>query len=482
MPIAATESLDSLAWLPLERVAALVARRKISPVELVELALARIDRFNPQTNAFLTVVADKARAAARIAEREIVRRRYLGPLHGIPISLKDNIATRGVRTTAGSKILSDFIPAEDAAVARKLRRAGAILLGKTNMHEFAYGVTTENPHYGPVRNPWACDCIAGGSSGGSAAALAAGLGWGSAGSDTGGSIRIPAALCGVVGLKPTFGRVSVYGVVPLSRSLDHVGPLASSVAGVAILLGAMAGEDARDQQVTNRPVPDYSAALRRPLGQLRLGWPRHFFFDRLDEAVRRAVENAAEEFERLGARIREVSLPHVAGSLDPSADIAMAEASAYHLAAGYFPARAVEYGEDVRRLLERGLAVRAVDFMRAREYRKALASDFHSAWQEVDLLVAPTTPIPAPSLGARLVQVGSAEESVRAALLRLCRPANFVGIPAISLPCGFTKEGLPIGLQLLARHWGEARLLRAASAYERAVGWYGRRPSGLSAF
>jgi aspartyl-tRNA(Asn)/glutamyl-tRNA(Gln) amidotransferase subunit A len=480
MSIAARKSSDDLAWLPLERLAALVGGRKVSPVELVELALARIERLNPRTNAFLTVAAEEARAAARVAEREITRRRYHGPLHGIPISLKDNIATRGVRTTAGSKILADFLPAEDATIARKLRRAGAILLGKTNMHEFAYGVTTENPHYGPARNPWALDRITGGSSGGSAAALAAGMGWGSMGSDTGGSIRIPAALCGVVGLKPTFGRVSGYGVVPLSRSLDHFGPLASSVAGAAMLLGAVAGGDRRDELAAARFVPDYSAGLRRSrLAGLRLGRPRDFFFDRLDEPVHRAIESAAREFQRLGARIREVSLPHVAGSLDPSTEIAMAEATAYHLGAGYFPARAEEYGEDVRRLLERGLQVRAVDFLRALESRKAVAADFDSAWGEVDLLFAPATPIPAPRLGTRLVRIGTSEETVRAALLRLCRPANFVGIPAISLPCGFTEEGLPVGLQLLARPWDEARLLRAASAYERATGWQERHPPGL---
>jgi aspartyl-tRNA(Asn)/glutamyl-tRNA(Gln) amidotransferase subunit A len=480
MSIAAKKSSDELAWLPLERLAALVAGRKVSPVELVELALGRIERLNPRINAFLTVMAEEARAAARLAEREIMRGRYRGPLHGIPISLKDNIATRGVRTTAGSKILADFLPAEDAVAAQKLRRAGAILLGKTNMHEFAYGVTTENPHYGPARNPWALDRVPGGSSGGSAAALAAGMGWGSMGSDTGGSIRIPAALCGVVGLKPTFGRVSSSGVVPLSRSLDHVGPLASSVAGVALLLGGAAGDEVGDELASAKPVPDFSAGLRRSrLAGLRLGRPRDFFFAGVDEGVRRAVENAAREFERLGARIREVSLPHVAASLDSSAAIGMAEATAYHLGAGYFPARAGDYGEDVRRLLERGLQVRAVDFLGALEYRKAVVADFDSAWQQVDLIFAPATPIPAPRLGVRLVRIGSTEETVRAALLRLCRPANFAGIPAISLPCGFTEEGLPIGLQLLARPWDEARLLRAASAYERAAGWRNRHPPGL---
>jgi aspartyl-tRNA(Asn)/glutamyl-tRNA(Gln) amidotransferase subunit A len=479
MSIAAKKSSEELAWLPLERLAVLVARRKVSPVDLVELALARIERLNPQTNAFLTVLADQARQAARRAEREIARRRYRGPLQGIPISLKDNIATRGVRTTAGSKILADFVPAEDATVARRLGRAGAILVGKTNMHEFAYGVTTDNPHYGSARNPWALERTPGGSSGGSAAALAAGMSWGSLGSDTGGSIRIPAALSGVVGLKPTFGRVSAAGVIPLSRSLDHVGPLASSVAGAAILLGAIAGADPRDEFSVAKPVPDYSAGLRRPLGRLRLGRPREFFFDRIADGVARAVEEAAREFERLGARIREVSLPRVARALELGTQIAMAEATAYHQSAGYFPARDHEYGEDVRRLLERGLGVTAVDFLRAVEERRAVAAEFEAAWELVDVIFSPTTPTPAPLWGQKLVRIGGAEETVRAALLRLCRPANFVGVPALSLPCGFTEDGLPVGLQLQGRAWDEARLLRVAYAYEQATGWHERHPSGL---
>ena len=246
---------NELAFLPVERLAPLVARGKISPVELVEATARRIERQNPALNAFLTVTIESALDEARRAEREIRRGRRRGPLHGIPISLKDNIWTRGVRTTAGSKILADFVPGEDATVVRRLRRAGAIVIGKTNLHEFAYGVTTENPHYGPARNPWDTRRMTGGSSGGSAAALGAGIGWGSIGSDTGGSVRIPPSLCGVVGLKPTFGRVSCYGVVPLSVSLDHVGPLATSVTGAAWLLGAIAGRDARDAFTRNAPAP-----------------------------------------------------------------------------------------------------------------------------------------------------------------------------------------------------------------------------------
>ena len=265
---------ESLAFLSIAALSSLLRQKKLSPVELTRLLLDRIERLNPQLNAFLTITADRALVDARRAEKEILARRWRGPLHGIPISLKDNICTRGIRTTAGSKVLEDFVPDQDATVARRLRRAGAVLLGKTNLHEFAYGVTNVNPHLGPARNPWALDRIPGGSSGGSAAAIASGLCFASIGSDTGGSIRIPAALCGIVGFKPTFGRVSCHGVIPLAPSLDHTGPLARSVADVAILLRAIAGRDSLDPTASSRPVPDYSQLLHRKLIRFRLGWPR----------------------------------------------------------------------------------------------------------------------------------------------------------------------------------------------------------------
>jgi aspartyl-tRNA(Asn)/glutamyl-tRNA(Gln) amidotransferase subunit A len=468
----------ALAFLPIAELARLVAKGKVLPVQLVEIALARIARLNPRLNAYLTVVEEAARSAARTAEREIRGGRYRGPLHGIPVALKDNIWTRGVRTTAGSKILREFVPAEDATVASRLRRAGAILLGKTNLHEFAYGVTTENPHYGPARNPWAPERTPGGSSGGSAAAVAAGMCWASLGSDTGGSIRIPAALCGIVGLKPTFGRVSCHGVVPLARTLDHVGPLARTVTDAAIMLHAIAGRDPRDPFAIARPVPAYPRELRRPLGKTRLGWPRDYFFDRVDEEIRGALEQAAREFERLGVSMEEVSLPHLGEWAEPSNVIALVEASNDHEAAGYFPARAAEYGEDVRKRLEKGGEVRAVDYVRAIALRQQAQKEFAAVFACVDAILAPTVPIAAPPISQKLVSIGGEQESVRAALLRLNRPANFVGIPAISLPCGFTREGLPLGLQLLGGAWDEARLLRIAYAYEQATEWHRRHPDG----
>ncbi|MBI3669919.1 MAG: Asp-tRNA(Asn)/Glu-tRNA(Gln) amidotransferase subunit GatA [Acidobacteria bacterium] len=472
-----------IAFWSIEKLARLIEKKKVSPVELVEMLLRRIGQQNPRLNAFLTVTAERALSEARRTEKEIFglrgRAHYRGLLHGIPVALKDNIWTRGIRTTAGSKILREFVPAQDATVVRRLQQAGAVLLGKTNLHEFAYGVTTNNPHFGPTRNPWDLTHIPGGSSGGSAAAVAAGLCFASVGSDTGGSIRIPAALCGIVGLKPTFGRVSCHGVVPLSASLDHVGPLARTVADAAILLRVIAGRDPYDASITAQRVPEYAAKLRKPVRGLRLGWPRDFFLDRVGDEIRRAIEQVAREFERLGATIEEVSLPRVAASGDAGNHIALVEARHYHESQGWFPARAADYGEDVRKRLQAGADVRAIDYLAALEVRKQVRQDFAAAFTRVDALLVPTTPIAAPAIDAAVAKIGAEEEPVRSALLRLNRPANFAGVPAISIPCGFTREHLPIGLQLIGPMWGEAQLLRIASAYERATEWHTQYPPGL---
>ncbi len=465
----------------LEDLAPLVARGAVSPVELVDVAARRIARLNPRLNAFLAVSVETARRQALRAERELRGGKRRGPLHGIPISLKDNIWTRGVATTAGSRLLAGYIFAEDATVARRLRQAGAIVIGKTNLHEFAYGVTSENPHYGPVRNPWDTSRMTGGSSGGSAASLAAGLAWGSVGSDTGGSVRIPPSLCGVVGLKPTFGRVSCYGVVPLSVSLDHVGPMATSVTAAAWLLSAIAGRDRRDPATGLTPITpvDFSRSLRRPLGPVRIGLPREHFFEGISPDVAASVEAAARAIERLGAKIEEVSLPEVGRLVENAAEIAFAEARNFHESAGYFPARADEYGEDVRRLLERGGEIRAANYLADVERMRQARRDWNRTIEGLDTLLVPATPIAAPLLGQRTVEINGREETVRAALLRLCRPANFTGAPALVLPCGFTREGLPVGLQLIGPLWGEERLLRIGYAYEQATSWHDRHPDSI---
>ncbi|MGD1210673.1 MAG: amidase [Candidatus Acidiferrales bacterium] len=470
----AARSQTGLAFLSIEQASQLLRRKEISPLELVDASLARIERLNPALNAFLTILAEPARRQARALAREIRRGRWRGALHGIPISLKDNFWTRGIRTTAGSKILGDFVPDADSDVAASLARAGAILLGKTNMHEFAYGITSENPHYGPVHNPWARDRISGGSSGGSVASVASGMCFASVGTDTGGSIRIPSALCGIVGLKPTFGLVSVEGSVPLAMSFDHAGPVARSVADACIMLEAIAGKYPKGETR-----PDSRKLRKNRPRRFRLGWPKEFFFERLDSEVRQLVEAAGKLFESsLGARIRESSLPRLAGAIDVATNVVVGEASYYHETQGYYPALADGYGDDVRGHLQWGHDLRAVDYLRGVAKRREIEEDFAAAFEHVDVILAPTSPIPAPPIGASEVRVaGERETTVRAELLRLTRPANLTGQPAISIPCGFTREGLPVGLQLIAPKWAEARLLSIALAYEEATGWHNRHPN-----
>lgn len=466
-------SESELAFLSIEQAARLLRRREISPLDLVEASLARIERLNPSLYAYLTVLPESARRQAKAAEREILRGCARGPLHGIPISLKGNFWTRGIRTSAGSKILADFVPQADSEVAKKLARAGAILLGKTNMHEFAYGITGENPHYGSSRNPWARERVSGGSSGGSAVAVSTGMGFVSVGTDTGGSIRIPSALCGIVGLKPTFGLVSTAGVVTLAASFDHAGPIARSVTDACILLEAIAGKYPRGETR-----PDHRKLRRIRPRRFRIGLPKEFFFERLDAEVRRMVEAAAKKFESLGARVEQVSLPRLTGAIDQASLLVVAEINEYHESQGYYPAQASEYGDDVRQHLETGHRLLAVNYLRALPKRREIVEDFQAAFQEVDVILAPTSPIPAPRIGEPTARApGQSESIVRAELLRFTRPANQTGFPALSMPCGFTRAGLPVGLQLMAPRWGEARLLAIALAYEEATDWHKKHPN-----
>jgi len=464
-----------LAFASIEEVGALFRKRKVSPVELTQLMLERIARIDAKLNAYLTVCAELALAQAKKAEAELLGRRGKrqdrGPLHGIPISLKDNISTAGVRTTAGSRVLRDSVPVEDAKVATELREAGAVLLGKTNMHEFAYGVTSNNPHFGAVRNPWDTQRIPGGSSGGSAAAVTAGLCYASIGTDTGGSIRIPAALCGVVGLKPTLGRVSVAGTIPLSPRLDCVGPLARSVSDVARMAGPIFEMRKGEKKLE-------SAMRAAGKKKLRLGVPPEFMKDEMSAEVRGAFEAAMKELEHQGARRVEVSIPLVRGTEDAGNQIAWAEATHYHEQAGWFPAKAAEYGDDVRARIEAGGKVTATAYLGALATREDFIKQLHNALEEneLDALAAPTTPIAAPMIGEEKTAIGSKTYSTRALLLRFNRPANLAGVPAISIPCGRTSEGLPIGLQLIGAVGDEALLLQIAQRFERSFGGLGRPP------
>ena len=468
---------SELTFLSIEQAARLLRRKEISPLDLVDIALARIERLNPSINAFLTVVADRARKQARLAERELLgkkrgsRSNITSPLFGIPIALKDNLYTRGTRTTAGSKILENFIPKQDSEVAARLHQAGAILLGKTNMHEFAYGITNENPHYGPVHNPWATERTSGGSSGGSAAATSAGMCFGSVGTDTGGSIRIPAALCGIVGLKPTYGLVSVSGVIPLAPSLDHAGPLARNVVDACILLQAIAGKYPADAKR-----PEYRLLKRTRLRGIRLGWPKDYFLERIDPEVQRFIDAAGKAFQQIGAPIQDVSLPHLVDFQESATNIALAEATHYHQSQGFYPARMADYGTDVSGRLEMGAQVRAVHYLVGFEVKREVEQDFDSAFKHVDAILAPAVPIAAPRIGDDELIIAGEKETVRSALVRLNRPANLTGHPAIAVPCGFTREGLPVGLQLIGPKWGESKLLAIAFAFEQATNWHTRHP------
>jgi aspartyl-tRNA(Asn)/glutamyl-tRNA(Gln) amidotransferase subunit A len=456
-----------LAFASIEEVARLYRKRKLSPVELTKLLLARIEQLNTKLNAYITVTAELALTQAKKAEAELFAprgrkaHRDRGPLHGIPISLKDNIYTKDIRTTAGSKILNNFIPLRDAEVWAKLKEAGAILLGKTNLHEFAYGVTTNNPHYGPTRNPWDLARIPGGSSGGSAAAVAAGLCYGSIGTDTGGSIRIPAALCGIVGLKPGTGRVSAEGIVPLSPHLDFAGPLARTVGDAALLLDPIFLRGKKEPSVLLR-----RKSSARWLRKLRLGLPEDLFFDVISEDVYIAFHEGVRKLQKGGATVKGISIPLLGETEEAGNYIAWAEATHYHQQAGWFPAHSAEYGEDVRTRLEMGTTVSATVYLKALETRDKFIQQFHLAMADagVDAIVVPTTPIAAPLIGEENTRIGKEDHPTRALLLRLNRPANLGGIPAISIPCGFTSTGLPVGLQLIGAVTDEQLLLRIAQA------------------
>jgi aspartyl-tRNA(Asn)/glutamyl-tRNA(Gln) amidotransferase subunit A len=455
----------------------MIASKQVSPVEVVRAHLDRIAALDSKLRAFITICADSALESARAAEADLMAGRPVGPLHGVPWAPKDLYSTKGVRTTGGSKILADSVPAADATVVARLARAGAIVLGKLNMHEFAYGPEGINAHYGDTRNPWSSDAhrIAGGSSSGSGAAVAAGMAPGSLGSDTGGSIRIPASLCGITGLKPTYGRASRAGVLPLTWSMDHVGPMTRSARDCALILGAIAGYDPADPTTSVLPVPDYGAALTGDVKGLRVGLLRAHFTAVAAPEVRTAVEAAAKQFERAGAVVDEVNLTQVAHAGTASAAIVASEALAYH--AAWMRSRPQDYQPDVRERLRIGAFVSGAHYVRAQQVRALVAREIDEALARRDVLLAPATPLAAPVLGERETTLGDGPSDVRAALLRCTRPFNFSGHPACAAPCGFTAAGLPIGLQLVGRPFDEATVLRIVDAYQRITDWHTRRPA-----
>jgi aspartyl-tRNA(Asn)/glutamyl-tRNA(Gln) amidotransferase subunit A len=461
---------SDLVYATIEQIGILFRKRKLSPVELTKIILARIEQLNPKLNAYITVCSELALEQAKRAEQELFAprsrkgHRDRGPLHGIPISLKDNIYTAGIRTTAGSKILRDFIPLRDAPVVSQLLEAGAILLGKTNMHEFAYGVTSENPHYGPVRNPWDLARIAGGSSGGSAAAVAAGLCFGSIGTDTGGSIRVPAALCGIVGLKPFIGRVSAEDVIPLSTRLDCVGPIARAVRDVCLLAEPIFIHGQREPSLRSL------CARKKDTRTFRLGIPKDFFSALVSGDVQAVFEEALQSFRKLGVKTKEITIPLLQETESAGNQIAWAEATHYHQQAGWFPAHSADYGEDVRVRLEMGAKVSATAYLEALELREKFIQQLHLtiADNSLDAIALPTTPIPASLISSETIRLNGADHSTRVLLLRHNRPANLAGVPAITIPCGFTSTSLPVGLQLVGAVTDEPLLLRLAHLFEQA--------------
>ena len=461
-------------FLSITEASELVRQGELSPAELVSAHLARIRATDERLNSFITLLDSEAEAAAAAAEAEVRSGGWRGPLHGIPIGLKDLYYTRGVRTTMGSRVMADFVPHHDAAVVEKLREAGAVIVGKLQMHEFAVGVTSENIHYGPARNPWDTERVTGGSSGGSASSVASGQCMGALGSDTGGSVRIPSALCGIVGLKPTFGRVSKFGVFPASWSHDTVGPMTRTVKDAAIMLSALAGHDDRDPSSSSRPVEDYAAALGRSIKGIRIGIHRDYFFDLLEPDVEQAVEEAAGVLEGLGASVEEVSVPLMNDSAAISASILGAELAEIHMQ--NIKERPGDFDPSVRPRIEAGALGTAVQYVRAQRARTVFVEQVREVFQRVDALLTPAVPITAPKIGEEPLSVGGRVESKLTVLPRLSRPFNLCGIPAITVPCGLGPSGLPIGLQLAGRPFEESTVLNLAHAYEQATQWQQMRP------
>jgi aspartyl-tRNA(Asn)/glutamyl-tRNA(Gln) amidotransferase subunit A len=445
-------------------------RKEISPVELTRGCLDRIEKLNSELNAFITVTPDSALVEARAAEVEIGRGEWRGPLHGIPLAIKDIIDTAGVRTTAASALFKDRVPADDAEVVRRLRQAGAVILGKNNLHEFAYGGSSLVSFFGDMHNPWNAAHVTGGSSGGSAAAVAAGLCYAAIGTDTAGSIREPAALCGCVGLKPSYGRVSSRGVFPLAWSLDHVGPLAATVGDAAIVLQAIAGYDALDLGCGEVPVDDYVDGLSQSTKALRVGIPRAYFFEQLDEEVSAAVEEGLRVIETLVAEVRDVQI-----AIPTDRVVQSTESYAVH---AENVARTPElYQPETLRRIRFGEDILAAEYIRCRREMDRERRHAREFFADVDLLVTPTTPIPAPAI-ADLKKDIEALRPAELILLHNTRPFNVWGLPAISVHCGFTKSGLPIGLQIAGPYWREDLVLRLAHAYEQATEWHKRHATG----
>jgi aspartyl-tRNA(Asn)/glutamyl-tRNA(Gln) amidotransferase subunit A len=472
-------SLQDIKNLTIKHVSKLIASREISCLELVDAAIERIEKLNPKLNAFITILDQSARREARHADSLLKQGRYLGPLHGIPISLKDLIYIKGIRSTSGSKILAEFVPDYDSTVTRRLRKAGAIIVGTNNLHEFASGITGINPHYGPSRNPWDINRMSGGSSGGSAVAVSSGMSLASIGTDTSGSIRVPASLCGIFGLKPTYGRVSNYGVMPLAPSIDHVGPLARSAWDIAAVLGVIAGYDRMDSSSAKVPVPDYlkeiSSTDKRngnnnnnnaSSRNFKIGIPKQFFFDMIEPKVMEIFRAFVERLHGCGiATISNVDVQGTDKIFETWRPIRLAEASSIHNE--WIVSRLQEYGEDVRRMLEMGLEITAVKYINALyKCREAIKDAFLKAMSGYDALLVPTTIIPAPFLDQKEVNIEGKTIDVYSCLSKLTTVFDITGLPTLNIPAGLVDSKLPVGAQLVGRPFDEPRIIKIAYTCE----------------
>ena len=448
--------------------------KSFSPVDAARAYFARIAQHNDKVNAFVTLCEEDALAEAKQAETEIAAGQWRGPMHGIPIGHKDLYQTAGVRSTAGSRVLENHVPDSDATGVARLKQAGAVMLGKLNTHEFAYGPTNDSSMFGPCRNPWDPTRFSGGSSGGSGAAVALRLCAGATGSDTGGSIRMPSACCGITGLKPTYGRTSRAGIYPLCWTMDHSGPMTRSAEDAALMFQPMPGPDGRDAAVANRAVPDYAAALDGDIKGLRIGVPTHYFFDRAIPEIAEAAQNAIAVLEGLGAEVREVDIAYIDHAAAAALVLYLSEGTAYH--DDHIATIGELYTDQVRLFLEIGNYVLAKDYLHAQRYRTLLGHAMADVLAEVDVLAMPSLPITAQPLGQEEIDIRGETDSVFGAILRNTEPFDLTGLPALVVPCGIASDGMPMSLQIAGRPFDEAGLFKIGHAFQQASDWHTRRP------
>jgi aspartyl-tRNA(Asn)/glutamyl-tRNA(Gln) amidotransferase subunit A len=439
----------------------------LSPSELVEACLERIKKFDPSLNAFINILEDRARQDAKIAEKQIKQGLYIGPLHGIPFSIKDVIYAEGIKCTAGSKIMSDYISKINATSVAKMKNAGAILIGTNNTHEFACGITNVNPHYGSSKNPWNTSKLSGGSSGGSAVSVAAGMVPVSLATDTSGSIRVPSSLCGVVGLKPTYGRVSKYGIVDLAPSLDHVGCVTRSALDAAAVLQIIAGQDPLDPTTEDKKVPDYVKIIeneKTTSKKMSVGIPKEYFFDYLQPEVERVFLDFVDTIKSMDISVSDVRISGADKIYESWRPLRLGESAEIHLK--WLQTRSEDYGEDVRKMLIQGTEVSAVDYIRAHKFRKELRNEFVKVLKNFDVLIMPTTPLTAPGFDEQTVAIGGKTLQIYQALSRHTIAFNSTGLPAVSIPAGFSKDNMPVGAQIIGPPFEEEKILSLAYAYE----------------